>query len=370
MKLKIKIALLSIVSAISIYILSSFVAEMNDDLLYHLELSDPSTYTVSCSEQLSSKWKVSNKLCILETSNISIPESNITNYVDVPVKINISGSGNLEKSDYAVLQVYSNQKWHNVDSIIGAKIPSQPTTFKYFVKQIRTDSKIKFRLVFNTTSSDKYVILYSKSEQDFSVEKPYVTGTFIPLTTSLLPIDLISFTGKIVNGKIFVEWITDFEFNNKHFSLEKSYNGIDFKTINEVKGFKYSNSKQKYSIYDELSEKQNIFYRLKQTDLMNKQTYYDVIYVNNQDSLENIKMKKQVYPNPCFGKCMINIESVEDSSKYLKFLTLDAMGNITTNKISKSSLDSSTFASFDIENNFKPGVFIVRLNNKNANSKN
>jgi hypothetical protein len=370
MNLKFKIAVLSVVSIISVYILSSFNASMDDDLLYHLELSDPSTYTVSCFEQLSSKWKVSNKKCILETSTISIPESNLTNLVDIPVKININGSGNLDKNDFAVFQFFSNNKWNNIDSIQGENIPAEPTTFKYFVKKVSTNSKIKFRLIFSTNSESKYIVLYSKTDSDFSVEKPYVSGTFIPLSTSLLPVELFSFTGKIINNRIFVEWITEFEFNNNYFSLEKSYNGIDFKTINEIKGFKYSNSKQKYSVFDEYSKNPNIFYRLKQTDLSNNKTYFDIIYVNNQDSIQNDNIRRRVYPNPCFGKCIIDLESKSDTSKYLNFLTLDALGNITTNNISKTMLDSSTFAAFDVDNNFKPGVFVVRLNNKNANPKN
>lgn len=365
MKITLKILVFLIALTFGFSIIYSFETNYNDGLLYHLELSNPSTYNISCYNQLSSKWKVSNNTCWLETSKIKIPFSEDTILVDVPVKINIYSSGNLNDSDYVYFQAYIKNKWISIDSILGTNIAKTPSSHTYYVKNIQTGDKIKFKLTFHTNSEKKHITLFNKNKEDFSVGTPYISGTNIHYTKNFSPIDLVSFTAKVMNGRIFIEWITGYEYDNKNFTLEKSINGIDFETINKIDGLKYSNRKQLYGVYDELPESKHIYYRLKQTDFYNRTRYYDIFYINNDKDLSEICIDN-VYPDPCLGKCNLDLSSCPDSVLMLNFYTLDALGNITTNKISKSLLDSSTFTSFDVENNFKPGIYILRINDKDT----
>jgi len=371
-RLQIKILGLLVFSLLGLSILYSYETKQNDGLLYHLELSDPSTYNVSCYEQLSSKWKVSNNFCSLETSVIEIPGENDSANLDIPLKINIGSSGNLENEDFAHIQIFAENKWLTVDSIYGNNIPKTPTSFNYYIRQIKSGEHIKIRLSFQTDDESEYIELYNKNAGDFSVGSPLISGTNIHYVYNTLPINLLSFTGRVLNGDVLIEWVTGYEYDNKCFILEKSYNGIDFESVNKISGLKYSNKKHSYKVYDELSDSnKHVFYRLKQTDLYNRSLYYDIIYLDSEQlHSEKNECKNNVYPDPCLGKCEIDLETCPDSVEILNFYTLDALGNITINKISKSLLDSSTFTSFDVENNFKPGIYILRLNDKDtSNSK-
>lgn len=91
-----------------------------------------------------------------------------------------------------------------------------------------------------------------------------------------LPIELIEFNVIQEDCINQICWITLSEFNNDYFELEKSLNGIDFKTIVKLKGTTNSINKIKYLSYDK--DIQNLsYYRLKQVDLDGKFTYSNII---------------------------------------------------------------------------------------------
>lgn len=102
-----------------------------------------------------------------------------------------------------------------------------------------------------------------------------------------LPITLMSFTAQKVENSNLLEWITASEINNDYFLLERSIDGIIWRTINKSSGAGNSNTLINYSFSDYDFENTINYYRLSQVDYDGASETFDIIDVNN-----NIKSKK------------------------------------------------------------------------------
>lgn len=127
-----------------------------------------------------------------------------------------------------------------------------------------------------------------------TVTKP-TSGGYIPL-----PIHLLSFTGVCTNQNIVLNWSTATETNNQFFTIERSDNTTNWDIITKVDGAHNSSVQRNYSYTDQLYQKGNCYYRLKQTDMDGVFKYGPTIYIKNcgDGDAQNIK----IYPNPGSGK--------------------------------------------------------------------
>jgi hypothetical protein len=117
------------------------------------------------------------------------------------------------------------------------------------------------------------------------------TGTINPI----LPVELISFTHRIVNGKVILDWITATELNNWGFEIQRSFDNNIFVTIGFIEGKGNSTTNQYYSFTDE-SIAGKVYYRLKQMDYIGTYNYSQVIEVSGV-TVSSIQLE-QNYPNP------------------------------------------------------------------------
>ncbi len=95
-----------------------------------------------------------------------------------------------------------------------------------------------------------------------------------------LPIELISFTAKVIDNKVDLTWATSTEINNDYFSVEKSKDNNNFETIEKVDGAGNSFYTIVYKCIDSLPYNGVSYYRLKQTDYDGNESYSDVVSVN------------------------------------------------------------------------------------------
>ncbi len=162
-------------------------------------------------------------------------------------------------------------------------------------------------------------------------------GTFLPpgedgrwstawgvLPTSVLPVELASFTGSVSGSTIKLSWSTKTEVNNYGFEIEKTISGkTDWQKIGFIHGSGNSNSPKKYSFMDKnIIGASSFNYRLKQLDTDGKYKYSKVIEVKFVP--EKFALL-QNYPNPFNPSTKISWQSPVGSNQTLKIF--DVLGN-------------------------------------------
>lgn len=94
---------------------------------------------------------------------------------------------------------------------------------------------------------------------------------------SPLPIELLFFTGKQTNDGHLLEWATASELNFSHFSVERSVDGINFRELEQVKGYGNSKERKDYSFVDRSVIVGRNYYRLKSMDVDGSSEYSRVL---------------------------------------------------------------------------------------------
>lgn len=137
----------------------------------------------------------------------------------------------------------------------------------------------------------------SAAVSDFYVE---VTGSSQPCSL-LLPVDLIYFNGENKDNSNILNWATSSEFDNHKFELEKSIDGIYFKTIATLnsKSIKGKSDYQLVYQYKVVSDK--AYYRLKQIDINGSFRYHKIIFIDEEEK----KHSPSVMPNPATNRLTI-----------------------------------------------------------------
>ena len=118
-------------------------------------------------------------------------------------------------------------------------------------------------------------------------------GSINPTATPL-PIELLSFTARLTDSHVELNWITASELNNDFFTIERASDIENFEEVAIVKGQGTIHTKSNYFQADESPLPGISYYRLKQTDFDGVFTYSQVRKVENSDTKVNFR----VYPNP------------------------------------------------------------------------
>ena len=121
--------------------------------------------------------------------------------------------------------------------------------------------------------------------------KTAVSGSVV--VSSTLPVSLVNFTAKAVNGAVELKWATAQESNSSHFVVERSIDGNNYTAFGTVQAAGTSSVRKDYSYTDQSANDGKVYYRLKQVDQDGKFWYspVQVVEVKNASSVE-------IYPNP------------------------------------------------------------------------
>jgi hypothetical protein len=130
---------------------------------------------------------------------------------------------------------------------------------------------------------------------------------------TVLPVELVDFTGEAKDGYVDLSWITATENNSCCFEIERSpdaasfskFSSVNSKAINGV-----SHSLLRYNASDDSPISNICYYRLKQIDKDETFTYSSIISVNYIKA-KNIKFV--VYPNPNKGEFTADISGIENN---------------------------------------------------------
>ncbi len=103
------------------------------------------------------------------------------------------------------------------------------------------------------------------------------------LSSSPLPVDLITFTVSASDSKAALAWSTASELNNHYFDIEKSLDGKSFINIGRVEGHGNSRSIIHYNFVDYDLQRKS-FYRLKQVDFDGQFHYSGIVSTKENES--------------------------------------------------------------------------------------
>ncbi len=140
--------------------------------------------------------------------------------------------------------------------------------------------------------------LEGSSEPAYEVSALYLSGNdsilSIPAVLSYenspLPIDLLNFSAKLLNGEIELGWATAAEINNDYFTIERSNDGNKWEVIGYVQGAGNSNHVIHYDYTDQNPLEGVNYYRLKQTDFDGKYEYFSPVAVHFTNNDANGKI--------------------------------------------------------------------------------
>jgi len=124
------------------------------------------------------------------------------------------------------------------------------------------------------------------------------------LSTTPLPVELKTFTARLVNETAHLSWTTASEHNNRGFHIERSIgHALDFQTIGWMPGHHTTNESHAYVFDDQgLKPGQLYYYRLRQ-ESENGETDYSNVEVVSMGKNAGLL---HIYPNP--AKTWLNLE--------------------------------------------------------------
>ncbi|MCX6311807.1 MAG: T9SS type A sorting domain-containing protein [Bacteroidetes bacterium] len=128
-----------------------------------------------------------------------------------------------------------------------------------------------------------------------------------------LPIELLSFQGYYDNFKNVLNWSTASETNNDYFTVERTFDGVNYVEVGRVNGAGNSTQQLSYSMNDAKQYTGVAYYRLKQTDFNGQFKYSSIISITHENS-DHVN----ILPNPVSGISLtVNLSSGNDGPYYL-----------------------------------------------------
>lgn len=168
---------------------------------------------------------------------------------------------------------------------------------------------------------------------------------------AILPVNLISFDGALINKNAKLQWRTENELNNKGFELQRAYNGTDFKTIGFISSAANSSGAGSYVFNDpELAQSLN-YYRLKQIDVDGSFEYSNIVLLKT-----NISSNIKVLSNPFNNFIDIQLSTAFAPSSVMQLL--DANGRLVAQQILMPNLIRQRI---NVRSNLAKGVYYLKV---------
>lgn len=189
----------------------------------------------------------------------------------------------------------------------------------------------------------------------------YFTIGSTNLTTTPLPIELVSFNGSYEQPVVVLDWKTASELNNDYFTIERSASGVQFEELGKVPGAGTTSQPRSYSFVDASPFPKQTYYRLKQTDYNGASEYSEIIRVETSQDKER---KMSVYPNPNTGT-EITLTLDNHTPFQLNSLEIVSQQNVMLESFT-SGTGSANQYTFKFGRQLSRGLYIVRVryNNK------
>lgn len=174
------------------------------------------------------------------------------------------------------------------------------------------------------------------------------------VSTSPLPVELVSFNVQYQEPVVQATWKTASELNNSHFLIERSSEDLGFEEIGRVQGHGTTVEPQSYSFTDYLPVQGRSYYRLKQVDYDGMFDYSPVktVYAGS------VSGELLVWPNPLKEpEVKISFGSREMMIHFIELV--DEQGRIVHRQQSGFTFDDAYH--FTIPAGIRNGLYVLRV---------
>jgi len=175
-----------------------------------------------------------------------------------------------------------------------------------------------------------------------------------------LPIELIAFTGRNINGVNELAWKTAIEENSDYFEIQKSTDGLNFARIGEVDAAGTSLVTLSYTFEDATPAIGNNYYRLRMVDLDGSFEYSNVVQIATR-----IKGDIAVYPVPV-NEAMYLVYDSENTGT-IQIQVVNYVGQTLLTRIENTT---QGFNTYEIDTNqLAAGTYLIQVTDDNGLSK-
>ncbi|MCC6463408.1 MAG: IPT/TIG domain-containing protein [Saprospiraceae bacterium] len=151
--------------------------------------------------------------------------------------------------------------------------------------------------------------------------------------TISLPVELVRFEGHPEEKGVLLTWATATEWNNHHFTLDRSSDAFQFSILTEVAGSANSTSLRAYEFLDKNPLPGLAYYRLRQTDFDGAETILGMVAVSS--GIRSGAM--QVYPNPVHSDQLMVHLDLEETDGVVEYLLNDMLGRQVLSQTGEAS---------------------------------
>jgi hypothetical protein len=187
-----------------------------------------------------------------------------------------------------------------------------------------------------------------------------VTSILEPVTIytgAVLPINLISFSGKINNNNAELIWETASETNSSHFIIERSTDGLHFDNVGNVIASGNTTQQSNYRYTDKNIPIGKLYYRLKQVDKDGKFDYSNIIPLQNK----NNGFEFNVLPNPASDLIAVQYKGLLEENTNVQLY--DMQGKL----VMKTTINKGQTIAYSNIEKLYAGTYIVSIQNNLLN---
>ncbi len=185
------------------------------------------------------------------------------------------------------------------------------------------------------------------------------TGNSVEITRNFfLPVELTSFGATWTNKGSLLRWTTKSETNNSHFEIERSLDAINFQMIGTLEGNGTTLNPNNYQFLDSysgeyLSQKNWLYYRLKQVDFDGTTNYSSIISIS--PSFGHSELTLVTLQNPTQNSLPIQV-NIKDPSK-IDLSIVDIYGRVLLTG-SRDAIKGENYFSLELDQ-LLPGSYYL-----------
>jgi hypothetical protein len=172
--------------------------------------------------------------------------------------------------------------------------------------------------------------------------------------TVILPVKFMSNSAKCAGDRVEIAWKTGSEKNCDYFTIEKSYDAVNFFMIGQLPGSGNSYKPKNYSFDDYDLSDQQVYYRIKQTDYDGVSMFSDV-FTSNCFDYKHLGIS--VYPNPFKTSFCIKFSDTQLLPEKIEITSLT--GDVIFRKLVEEN--SSDEICIESSEQIIPGYYLLKI---------